>query len=549
MAAEAEPGQRVLAVCDWITDKLDRHSGLAAALTLLFIFVIAVGQSAGKLLWYDELVTLKTASLPHWSDVWNFYFNGLDTTGPLQSFVARLGLIFPIDAELGARLPFTFAYLVMGLCVYGFVHRRYATGYALASLIFTLDYAPFYYATEARAYALVLAGVGFSIISWQSAVSDRYRPWSPIGIWLGLALAIAAHAFAIFLIVPFACAQFANDFKRGKPDWSIWSALALFPAGILPVLHGEMAAKKIFGGNFWAQPHLESMIESYRRFVHGGRSYLIAVLLVCAGAALLQRMRRLHPPELKTRGFSAPEWILVASIALLPIYVVPASYLLHLYDHRYVISCDIGLVVLAVAAAAEIARRRRIAGVGLLGLFLAGSAVSRGGVFIGGLRALAHPGRVHQEQQARFNSYPWVKLLEQSGLPVVTDDPHQYGQIDYYASPDLNHRLYALTDIGEIASYPQSATSQLNFMRFGNRLSYRVVDVESFAAEHPHFLLAPEAPETVNEGWLPHYLTAQQVAGNASLACLGPACADPGASVYDVQFTRIPVLRENESKP
>jgi hypothetical protein len=547
MSAEAEPKQGGLAVCDWIVDKLERHSGAAAALALFLIFVIALGQSGGKLLWYDELVTLKTASLPHWNDVWNFYDSGTDTTGPLQSFIARVGLMLPIDAELGSRLPFTFAYLVMCLCLYGYVRRRYPAGYALASLVFMLNFATFYYATEARAYALVLAGVGFAMFCWQSAVSGRHRLWSLIGLWLGLAFAIDAHAFAIFLFVPFALAQFVSDFKRKKSDWAIWAALVLFPAGILPVLHGELIAKKTFGGSFWAQPHLESMVDSYRIFCLRGRSYVIAVLLAGIGAALLQRHGRLHFPEPKARGFSVPEWVLAAMIALLPLYVIPASYLLHIYDPRYVISCNMGLVILAVAAVAEVARRGRIAGVALLALFLLGSAFSRVGTFVEGLHALAHPCHVHQQLQARFNNYPWMKLLEQSMLPVATDDPHQYGQIDYYAKPELNQRLYALTDIGETVKYPLSATSQLNFLRFGKQFSYRVLDVANFVPEHSHFLLAPEAPETANYGWLPHYLIAQQVAGNASFSCLGPACASSGANVFDVQFTKIPIQTEKEA--
>jgi len=546
MAAEAEPRQRLLAARDWITDKLEQHSSLAAALALLLIFVIAVGQSASKLLWYDELVTLKTASLPHWSDVWDFYANGLDTTGPLQSFIARFGLIMPIDAELSCRLPFILAYLVMGLSLYGFVRRRYSAGYALASLIFTLNYATFYYATEARSYALVLGGVGFAMFCWQSAIGGRHRPWSPIGVWLGLAFAIGAHAFAVFLFVPFAVAQFANDLKGKKPDWAIWAALVLFPAGILPVLHGEMIAKSIFGSNFWAQPHLGSMVESYKRFFVGGRSYLVAAALVAIGAAMLRWQGRLHFPEAKTRGFSRPEWVLVVMIACLSIFVAPASYLLHVFDQRYVISCNIGLIILAIGIVAEVARRRPIAGVVLLGLVLLGSAHNRTGVFIEGLHALAHPDRVHRELEASFNNYPWVKLLGQSNLPAVTDDPHQYGQIDYYGNPELDHRLYALTDMDEIVKYPLSATSQLNFMRFGNRLSYRVLGVTEFVPEHPRFLLIPEAPETVNEGWLSRYLSAQQVAGIATLSCLGPACRNPDANVYDVQFTKIPVQAENE---
>jgi hypothetical protein len=72
VGAEVESKQGVFAVCDWFVDKLEQQAGSAAALVLLLIFVIAVGQSADKLLWFNEVITLKMASLPHWSDVWNF---------------------------------------------------------------------------------------------------------------------------------------------------------------------------------------------------------------------------------------------------------------------------------------------------------------------------------------------------------------------------------------------------------------------------------------------------------------------------------------------
>jgi hypothetical protein len=72
VGAEVESKQGVFGVCDLFVDKLERQAGSAAVLVLLLIFVIAVGQSADTLLWFEEVITLKMASLPHWGDVWNF---------------------------------------------------------------------------------------------------------------------------------------------------------------------------------------------------------------------------------------------------------------------------------------------------------------------------------------------------------------------------------------------------------------------------------------------------------------------------------------------
>lgn len=548
MTAEGESKHGVLAACDWIVDKLERHAGSIAALALLLIFVIALGQSADKLLWFDELITLKTALLPHWSDVWNFYNNGLDTTGPLPSMIARVGLLLPISPELTSRLPFTLAYLAMCFCMYTFVHRRYPAGYALAVPIYSLNYAFFPYAIEARAYALVLAGSGIAMISWQSAVSGRHRRWSVFGLWLGLAFAVDAHAFAIFLLIPFLVAQLARDLMRRKVDLAVWVALMLSPSGLLPVLHGELLAKKIYGSNFWSQPNFESLFSSYGGFVLGGKSYLKVLCLVATAAALLQwRSRfRVSGSQLKMRGFSVPEWLLVAMLALLPVFTLLASYPLHVYVPRYAIACNIGMVILSVAAVAEVARRGRHFGAVLFLLFLLASARSRLGTFVQGLQALVHPDRVHEQLQDSYNNSEWVKLLEQSSLPVVTDNISLDTQLDFYATPELRGRVYAVTDIGDLNKYPRTTTFQLNFVYFGGKILRQTTDIADFLPEHSRFLQMAEPSEI---GWLLPYLAVQHGAGKASSVCLGPANCTERTAVYDVQFTRTPILADSKLKP
>jgi hypothetical protein len=543
MTAKVESKYGVLAVCDRIVDKLERHAGSALVLVLLLIFVIALGQSADKLLWFDEIITLKTASLPHWSDVWNFYNNGFDTTGPLPSMIARVGLLLPISQELASRLPFTLAYLVMCGCMYGFVHRRYPAGYALAVPIYSLNFIFFYYATEARAYALVLAGAGIAMLSWQSAVSGRHRRWSVFGLWFGLAFAIDAHAFAIFLLAPFAVAQLAQDLTRKKVDLAVWVALIMSPAGLLPVLHGELIAKKMFSTNFWSQPNFESLLKSYSEFVLGGRYYLIALFFVATGAALLQWRSK---SQLKMRGFSPPEWILVAMLVLLPVFAVLASYPLHVYGARYSIACNIGMAVLLIAAVAEASRRSRLFGAVLFLLFLLASTHSRFGLFVQGLHALVHPRRVHEQLQTRYNNLEWVKLLEQSDVPLVTDNTLIDSQLDFYAKPELRQRLYGVTDIGDLNKYPQSTIFQVNLVCFGGKILPQTTDITNFLSDHPRFLQMGEPSS--ESAWLPHYLAAQQAAGNASSVCLGPANCTGSTAVSYVQFTKMPVLAENKAK-
>jgi hypothetical protein len=454
--------------------------------------------------------------------------------------------MLPTSPEIGARLPFTFAYLIMCLCIYGFVHRRYSAGYALAAMVYLLHHLVFYYATEARAYALVLAGVGVAMFCWQAAISGRHRSWSLFGLWFGLAFAVNAHAFAIFLFVPFALAQLTRDFREKKMDWATWVALVLFPIGLLPVLPGEMLAGKVYSANFWSRPQVPYLFEFVPDFFFSYLSYLIALCIVATGGILLRRQGLHRFSESRKGGFSAPEWVLVAAIAFLPLYVVPASYALHVYAPRYVISYSIGLVVLAIGAVAQLAGRNRIAGVALFALFLAGSARSRVGNMIEGVDALAHPGHVHEQLQARFNNLQWVKILEQSQLPIATDQTSTYASIDYYARPGVGDRLYPVTDLREESKYPESTTGNLNFRFLGNRILKPSLEISDFVSEHPHFLMPTDERKGVFNHWLHPYLVEQQQAGNASLVCVGPGCGESGINVFEVQFSKMPAHAQRE---
>lgn len=536
MIAGAETKQKLFSVYVRIGDRLERLAGWVAALLLCLIFVIELGKSSIKPLWFDELITVGTASLPHWRDMWNFYANGLDTTSPLPSLIVHAALKLPFGPETSSRFPFMVAFLVMCLCMYSFVHRRYPSGYALAALIFPVILYVFHYSTEARSYALTLAGCGSAMLCWQSAVSGRNRPWSILGVWFALAFAINAHAFAIFLFVPFALAQLVRDFMRRKLDWAVWAAIVLFPAGLLPVLNGERLANKVYGSTFWSQPQLSFMFTSYDDFFNQGWILIGILLFFSTGVVILQRQSPLRSPEPETCGFSAPEWVFVAMLALMPIYALPVSYLLHAYRPIYVNPFNIGMVILFVAAVAEVAGRSRPPGAALLALFLLAEVHHCFGPFVKGLHALINPGGIHAQLQASYDNQPWVRLLEKSSLPVVAGEHNLYTQLDFYAQPELKHRLYYLTNVADVKEYPQSATAQLNFLSFGRRLSYQTMDIASFLPCNPHFLLARGDDLMI---WLPPYLIGQEEVGNASLRLLGPDYT--GNNVYDVQFRKIPV--------
>jgi hypothetical protein len=538
MIFAAATKQKAGSVLERVGAKVEQHAGAAMFVLLVLFFVALMGLAASDYLWYDELVVVRVAGLPHWHDIWNFYASGLDTIGLLYAVLIHPLLKLPASAEISARLPAMVAYLGMMLCTFVFMRRRYPAVYAFAVVLMVMPQPLLDYAVFAKSYAVEFAAVAFAMVCWQSALDGRRRGWSAVGIWLGLALALYSHSFAIFLFVPFAAAQGVLDYRRKRVDWLVWIALVSYPLSQLPVVRGVMLASKRYGSNFWSPPSSALMKQTYiDYFLEDWRLLLILfVAAVLVTALLRERGLSTDRAERKTAGFGLPEWVFVVMLTALPIYVLPASYLLHAYRADYVMSFAIGMAMLLVAMFAEHAQRTQAAGVALLILFAFATLRSDLKTIPRGLRAMAHPARVHAQLAAGYDSDPWVKLIEGNDLPVVVGDHLLYTRLECYAPPELKRRLYFLTDIAEVKAYPLSSTSQMNFLSFGKLLSYQTMDVGSFLPTHPHFLLA-DGPMT-GTLWLPAYLMKQEQVGNASLRLLGPDYVSP--TIYDVQFMRMP---------
>jgi len=223
-------------------------------------------------------------------------------------------------------------------------------------------------------------------------------------------------------------------------------------------------------------------------------------------------------------------------LTALPAYALPVSYLLHAYRPDYVLGFAVGLGILLVALFAEQSRRSGAAGFVVMILFAAVTLKVDLKTMPEGLRTLAHPRSVHAGLAAKYDSAPWVKLLEDSDLPVVVGDHLLYTRLDCYAPEELKGRLYFLTNFAEVSKYPEAETSQRNFLLFGKLLGYQTMDVGSFVPEHRHFEMA--VSDMQRTLWAPDYMLGEATAGYASLRLVGPGFEEP--NVFDVQFSRLP---------
>ncbi len=382
-------------VLERIGAKVEEHAGAAMCVLLILFMIALVGRASSVYLWYDELVVVRVASFPHWRDIWNFYARGLDTIGLLYALLIHPLLKLSASAEISARLPAMVAFLVMMLCSFVFVRRRYPAVYAFAMLLLLMSLPLLDYAVFAKSYALEFGGVAFAMMCWQSAMEGKSRGWNVVGLWFGLVLALYSHSFAIFLFLPFAAAQGLRDYRRKRVDWPVWIALVSYPLALLPVLRGDLLASKLYGSNFWSPPSAALMKQTYiDYFVEDWRLILILFFAAVMVTALLrERTPSTEDTQRLTTGFLLPEWVFVVMLTALPIYVLPPSYLLHAYRADYVMSFAIGLAILLVTVFAEHARRTQAAGVVLLILFASVTLRKDLKTIPEGLHAMAHPAR------------------------------------------------------------------------------------------------------------------------------------------------------------
>ena len=512
-----------------LADFAEKHSGVLAVLSLLLVLLSAIGIAAQKLFWYDEVVTLFTSRLASVGEVWRFFADGLDTSGPAAALMARAGGHLPLAPEIAVRFPFIMAFLCMCVGIYLFLRRRYPAGYALAGLLFALTLPSlFFYMTEARAYAMMLAGVSLGMVFWQSAAEGRARVVVIPALFLALAFAIASHFFAVFLFVPFAVAQILSGSHAQADRLGGVAGVGAFPCiGFLPFLQGTERASSFYRAGFHAKASLMAMRIPYREIYNSDGWIVVSILCLIGVWLLLSESKASTEDKSKTKtglkktGLSHAEWIFAGVLALYPVYVVVASMALGVFRQQYAVCFYVGFIVVAVAGFAEVARRRAAAGVLALVAVLAVFAVIHGGKMVSGLKALVHPSRVHAEDVAAVMAHTWVQGVSAQELPVAVD-PNTYMEFSVYGSPEIQKRMFEVIDEAEFSEpkYRWAVSDEQNFKYFSRKLPLHVMEIQDFLAANPHFLVVTQFEK---HEWLPDYLMRHEAQGELSVKVLSYA--------------------------
>lgn len=513
---------------------------LALMATLVVIAVVCVAQSTVKPFWYDELVTIHIASLPTLGAIFHFYETGQDTTSFLPAMLVHIVQQLPGRPEIILRLPSNLAYLVTCFCLWIFLRRRYTAGFASSAVFLLPQGLTLFFASEARAYAFVMMGTAIAMVCWQSANrEDRWGGLYSFGVFFGLAFAILFHFFAVFLFVPFAIAELYYERLRDHTRWSMWAALVLYPAAILVMAPTILIARKTYGNTFWSKPALGLLTECYSLFMQPLDRSIAEILLLIAillwfhtRATRLKENVDLHAAQ----GFDRSEWLLLLGITMLPVFAFAGSKFLGVFRSQYVLFFQLGMLLLVFGALAEVLGRRVGDGRALAALMLVLLGMHVRPFLRQEFNQLT--GRPVEMSAADYQEsvFQFIRAIP---LPVVVDAPLAMLPIYHYSPPDMQQRLFLLTDHQHSLEQPKAVTTELNMEIFGPRFHIPVRDYDQFVGGHRDFLLIV-APHWIDYAWLlQHLLRESETQQDVQLQLLYATVPmdDESQEVYRVHFT------------
>ncbi len=204
--------QRLLLAVDRLSS-YPKASSIALVIAIL-IYLALTALASSRLLWHDELFTFYIATAPSLSRLWQEI--PLDLHPPLEYLAVHASTSLFGMGSYAVRLPSILAFLLGSLCLYRFVARKLDDWYGLLAILVFWGSPFFYYATEARPYAFVVASLGLTLLAWQRAAEqDRRAMW----VWL-LGLSVCAmmlsHLMAPLYVAPFCLAELVWAYRFRK---------------------------------------------------------------------------------------------------------------------------------------------------------------------------------------------------------------------------------------------------------------------------------------------------------------------------------------------
>jgi Dolichyl-phosphate-mannose-protein mannosyltransferase len=402
---------------------------------------------------------------------------------PLEYLAVRATTGILGQGGYAVRLPSIAAFLAGSLCLRQFVANRLTDWYGLMAMLVLWGSPFFYYATEARPYALVAGFLGATLLFWQRATEpDRRIGWA-VALGLSVAAMMLSHLMALAYVVPFCLAETVRFYQRRRADLAVSTAL-LIPC-IIPFIYGHLITR--FEASVFPPPFQASLRKIAESYYGSLKIESIPLLLALALAWLtapqhFERRRHIQPVQ-------RADLAIAAAMTAVPVLVNLVLIRTHgAYFDRYALPVAFGYALafaILLANRTDQSARAAMVASGILLLFV--------------LMFNLGPGR-KQSVWARRNEITHTRTIEQvrPDLPLVAASGLTFLEMDHYSDPQTVSRLYYLTD-RKLAVHYASATIFEGMPTLKDYFPIRahVTGYWDFIAAHPEFLVlgTPDYPE------------------------------------------------------
>lgn len=469
-AAPDSPGEHV-------SRFLERHEAVLLGILLVSVLVLSILIGRIRPMWFDELFTMLLATQPNLHEFWRAM--PADGNPPLLALLGRM--LVPVfgHTELSVRLPSMIAFAAACGGLYAFVHYRTSAVAAFFAVSIVLFQPAWFYAYEARPYALLLAFFVLTLVCWQRAASMRNRRVYLAGMAVGIAGAMFSHHIGLAEVgFPIVLGELWRLYRRRRPDWPLYSTF-LIAIPVLAVTFPMMYRTRVqlLTLATHRQPKITvHVVLDWLRAVKfslptllSEPSIIVLFLLVLATWVRTPKSRRdLHD----ARAIAGHEIVAALGAALLiPVTLVLLMVSSNYYNARYGIGCVVGLAILAAFSLARNLPNRRDVVAGLTAVLLLG---------------LILDAKSRMQTMRSDPNLPAVPA-QYADQPIATANVFSFFPAWFYGGPEMHARLHFVFDM-DTAVADNNALPEASMMLERGRLDAHLDQFLDFVSSNPRFV-------------------------------------------------------------
>lgn len=433
------------------------------------IYVLFVATAMHRRVWYDELFTLDIARASTPSRVMEL-IRKWDLNPPLSYFLSRWSMAVFGQGRLGLRLPSIVEFYTASVFLFAFSRKRIGNGFALFAISILWEGPLFYYAVEARPYALLVMCFSILIFCWDRATSPNRPIWSLVGTFFGALGMLLSHVFAPLTLAAIFVGEGIRFARNRKTDIALWTVLLLPCLAILLYIPLFRIYRPVLFP-FKDQAALWQIREYFMHGVWDDRVILYATVLAFIVPRGNRESRRSAPFPLEQRA---------AALFLLFMPILLNLMLMHNQRAFWARYCITTSVTLCLAYAFLLAYRMDV---GQRAGYVAAGVVLLFGLLnvVTVMRSDARPGR------------GIALAMVRPDLPLVIENGLTFFEMNHFEDSSLMNRVHYLEDRQAAIKYSHSTLFD-DFeppQRLDPEFHIRaqVDDYASFLSHHPQFLM------------------------------------------------------------